>query len=237
MLHNTQNGAKNPLPSLDFCDVTNNEPWKALRQHPTGKTIMSDDERINRVIIDRDSLPEMFPTERHEPEFWEHLGRTIASFGFLEVVLRKAIFAFTATTRYSTDEIDAAYKAWLPKLERALTDQLVNLAETYSKATQDNPETTTYNVSELVDDIKAAAVYRNVLCHGSWRPPNAKGASIPLFVNRKKDVFETSIDVAFLREIQAHVAELSCDVIDTVTDMGWQFPGGAGPGKCIYRPD
>lgn len=188
---------------------------------------------MNRSIIDRENLPDMFPTHRHEPEFWEQLGRAIASFGFLEEVLGKAIFAFTATRRYAENEIDAAYEAWLPTLERALTDQLVNLAEAYGKATRDNPDTTTENVSDLVEDIKSAAILRNVLCHGSWRAPNANGAAIPLFINRQKEVFETPIDVAYLRQIQAHVAYLSCCVVDTVTHMGWKFPGGAGPGRRI----
>ncbi|WP_417713088.1 hypothetical protein [Pseudophaeobacter arcticus] len=116
-----------------------------------------------------------------------------------------------------------------------MTDPLINLAESFGKATRDNPATTIGNVSELVEDIKTAAVYRNVLCHSSWRPPDAKGASIPLFVSRKKEVFKTPIDVAFLRQIQTHVAELSCSVVDTVTHMGWQFPGGAGPGKRMWR--
>lgn len=198
---------------------------------------MSAAETVNRTIIDRDSLPEMFPTHRHDPEFWEHLGRTIASFGFLEEVLGKAIFAFTATRRYSPDQIDAAYEAWRPKLERALTDQLVNLAKSYETATRENPDTTTKNVSDLVEQIKKAAVIRNVLCHGSWRTPNSSGASIPLFVNRNNELFETSIDVEYLRQVQAHVAELSCSVVDTVTHMGWQFPGGAGPGMRIRRGD
>lgn len=179
----------------------------------------------------------MFPTHRHDPEFWEHLGRATASFGFLEEVLGKAIFAFTATRRISRDQIDAAYEAWLPKLERALTDDLVKLAEAYGKATRENPETTTENVSDLVEDIKAAAVIRNVLCHGSWRSPDNSGVSIPLFVNRKREIFETPIDVAYLRQVQAHVAELSCSVIDTVTHMGWQFPGSAGPGRRIWQSD
>ena len=39
--------------------------------------------------------------------FWETLGRTIATFGFLEEVLGKAIFAFAATTRHQESEIDA----------------------------------------------------------------------------------------------------------------------------------
>ncbi|WP_230383104.1 hypothetical protein [Paracoccus shanxieyensis] len=67
------------------------------------------------VIIDRSKLPEGFPTHRHAAEFWEQLGRVIASFGFLEEVLGKAIFAFTATRRYSSAEIHAEYEAWLKK--------------------------------------------------------------------------------------------------------------------------
>jgi hypothetical protein len=130
---------------------------------------MNDEDQISRAITDRARLPKMFPTHRHDPKFWEQLGRTIATFGFLEEVLGKAIFAFTATQRYDDDEIDAAFKAWLPKLERALTDQLVNLAESYEKAVRDNSDATITNISDLVKDIKAAATIRNVLCHGSWR--------------------------------------------------------------------
>jgi hypothetical protein len=184
---------------------------------------------VNRSIIDRDKLPPLFPTHQHSPQFWEQLGRTIATYGFLEEVLGKAIFAFTATRKYSLDEIDAAYQAWLPQLERALIDQLWNLAESFGVATRDNPATTTENVDELVEDIRKATVIRNVLCHGSWQTPNASGASIPLFVNRQKQVFNTAIDIAYLEQVQAHVAELACSVIDTVTHMGLQFPGGAGP--------
>jgi hypothetical protein len=195
---------------------------------------MNDDE-VNRSIIDRDKLPPSFPTHAHSPQFWEQLGRTIATFGFLEEVLGKAIFAFTGTRNYSPDEIDAAYQAWLPQLERAFTDQLWNLAESYGKAARDNPATTTENVDELVEDIKKETVIRNVLCHGSWRTPNANGASLPLFVNRQKQVFATALDTAYLEQVQAHVAELACSVIDTVTHMGWQFPGGVGLGKPIME--
>ena len=81
---------------------------------------------VKRSIINQVKLPEMFPTHRHSPQFWEQLGRTIATYGFLQEVLGKAIFAFTATRNYPETEIDAAYQAWLPQLERALTDQLWN---------------------------------------------------------------------------------------------------------------
>jgi hypothetical protein len=193
---------------------------------------MNEDE-MNRSIINRDNLPPLFPTHWHLPQFWEQLGRTVGTYGFLEEVLGKAIFAFTATRNYTAEEIGAAYQAWLPQLDRALTDQLWNLAESYGKAARDNRATTTENIAELVEDIKKATVIRNVLCHGSWRTPDANGASVPLFINRQKQKFDTAIDLAYLKQVQAHVAELACSVIDTVTHMGWQFPGGAGPGKPI----
>lgn len=192
-------------------------------------------DEVNRSIVDRNRLPPLFPTHRHSAQFWEHLGRTIATYGFLEEVLGKAIFAFTATRNYSEDEIEVAYQAWIPQLERALTDQLWNLAESYGKAVRDNAAQTIENVDALVEDIKRATVIRNVLCHGSWRTPNTNGASVPLFVNRQKQVFDSAIDIAYLQQVQAHVVELICSVIDTVTHMGWQFPGGAGLGKPIME--
>lgn len=194
---------------------------------------MRSEEGLNRAITDRANLPHMFPTHRHAPEFWEHLGRAIASFGFLEDVLGKAIFAFTGTRKYPIDEVDAAYEAWLPTLERALTDQLWNLIEVYGKAVRVHPESKTENIGDLVEALKAAAGWRNIICHACWRTPDENGASIPFFVNKQKKRCSTPVDVEFLMKIQTEAAALACDVIDTVTHMGWQFPGGAGPGKPI----
>lgn len=177
----------------------------------------------------------MYPTHRHTAEFWEYLGRTIATFGFLEEILGKAIFALTGTRRYnSAEEVNAAYEAWLPKLKKALTDQLWNLACSFGKAVHDNPDSTLNNVDELVESIKGATKIRNILCHGSWGVPDEDGKSLPLFVNRELEILETTIDVDYLRQLQADVAGLACSVINTVTHMGWQFPGSAGPGKEIW---
>lgn len=195
---------------------------------------MSKEEGKIPSIIDRENLPDQYPTHMQLPEFWEQLGRTIATFGFLEEVLGKAIFAFTATREYPPEEVEEAYKAWLPKLEKALTDQLWNLAESYGKAVKEHHGSTIQNVDDLIDNIKKAREYRNVLCHGSWRTPDENGKSIPFFINKQNEKFETPIDTAFLSRIQAHVLELSCSVIDSVTHMGWEFPGGAGLGKTIW---
>jgi hypothetical protein len=177
----------------------------------------------------------MFPTHKHEPKFWESLGRAVATFGFLEEILAKAIFAFTATKPYSEEEIQKAYENWLSKLQNALSDQLWNLIESYGKAVREHPDATIENLDELLGQLKKAAKIRNVICHGSWRSPNPDGASVPFFVNRQQECFETAIDIPYLLQLQKHVLELICAVINTVTHMGLQFPGSQGPGAVIWE--
>lgn len=186
-------------------------------------------------FVDIGSLPILFPTHIHDPRFWEALGRVVATFGFLEQTLCKAIFSFTATKPYSEEEMIRAYDEWLPKLQRALTDQLWNLIESYGKAVREHPKAASEDLDDLLNKMKAAAKIRNVICHGSWRIPNQDGASTPFFVNRQYERFDSAIDVNYLLQLQRHVAELVCDVVSSVTLMGWQFPGSGGPGEVIWE--
>lgn len=185
-------------------------------------------------VVNRSALPEKYPTHRHEPAFWESLGRAVATFGFLEDALCKAIFAFTATTHYSEEEIGSAYEAWLPMLERALADPLGNLIDVYGKAVRNNGSSTIENFNDLLEDLRNASKIRNVICHGSWGPPDSRGATVPFFVNKQKEVFETPIDASSLDQVQRSAASLACAVVDTVTHRGWQFPGSSGPGEVIW---
>lgn len=193
------------------------------------------EDEVKRHGIDRSGLPDLFPTHAHPPKFWEALGRTIATFGFLEEVLGKAIFAFTGTRRFaSRAEAEEAFRSWLPTLERALHDALGGLIDTYGKAVRDHSGATIENLEELLTDLRAASAIRNVLCHGSWRKPDAHGRSVPLFVTRKLQVFDTGVDVAFLDRTRRDAVGLATSVIETVTHMGWQFPGSSGPGNPIW---
>ena len=197
---------------------------------------MTDDPQPKRYFVDHKKLPMGYPTHKHSAEFWEALGRTIATFGFLEEILGKAIFSFTAARQIPEDELDAQIEKWLPTLERALSDPLGGLIDSYGKAVCAKNSATIPNLDELLENLRAASIFRNVLCHGSWRAHDDQGRSIPLFVNRKKEVFQDAIDVSYLQQVQQHVAELVCAVINTVTQMGWQFPGSGGPGNPIPQP-
>jgi hypothetical protein len=194
------------------------------------------DINVNRSVVDLSGLPPKYPTHMHDSSFWESLGRAVATFGFLEEVLGKAIFAFTATRPYEESEVEQAYAEWLPTLERALFDPLGNLINAYGKAVNNHPGATITHLNDLLDALRKASAMRNILCHGSWRPPDSSGASVPLFVNPQKMVVDSSLDVRLLDQVQRHTAQLACRVISTVTQMGWQFPGGAGPGKPIWTP-
>lgn len=186
-----------------------------------------------RHLIDLGELPNQFPTNFHEPEFWEALGRAVATFGFLEETLAKAIFAFTATRTYREEEIEKALDEWLSKLRRALSDQLGNLIRSFEKEVRAHPDAAIENLDDLLRALREASKIRNVICHGSWPPPNSQGASVPFFINQHQERFEIPIDISFLKQLQLHVSELICSVIDTVIFMGWQLPGSSGPGKPI----
>lgn len=185
--------------------------------------------------VDPAGLDPNFPTHMHEAAFWEELGRVVATFGFLEETLAKAIFAFTATTEYDEEAVAAALEKWQPTLERALTDALGGQISAYENAVKAHGGLQMVNFDELIEDLKAATSVRNALCHGSWRAPNASGASVPFFVDRKLRRFDTAVDLEFLRRVRRHVVELAFTVIGTVTSMGWQFPGSDGPGEPIWQ--
>lgn len=188
-------------------------------------------EKPLRYRIDQDGLPDKFPTAMHEAAFWESLGRAVATFSFLEEVLGKVIFVFTATRPYEEEQIEQAYANWLPTLERALSDPLGNLIDTYGRVVKDNPNSTINNLDKLLIDLRKASQMRNILCHGSWKAPDSNGASIPFFVNRQGQIVDTAMDRKFIDQVQQHTVNLICAVMNTVTDMGWQFPGSCGPGK------
>lgn len=196
---------------------------------------MTEASEPKRFVVNTRLLPLNFPTHKHPEEFWEMLGRVVATFGFLEEVLGKAIFVFTGTQPIKEEEFEAEFQRWLPVLKSALSDPLGNLIDYYGKAVKANNKATIVNLDDLLADLRRAADIRNVICHGSWRLPDEQGRSIPLFVNRKGEIFQTPIDTAYLQQVQRHVTELACAVIDTVTHMGYQFPGSSGPGTPLWR--
>lgn len=176
----------------------------------------------------------IWPTHRHKAEFWEALGRAIGSFGFLEETLARAIYAISGTKVISNKEkIDEEFQTWIKHLVRALSDPLAGLIDKYEEALKNNSDFSVSNSDELIKNLHSLKVWRNILCHASWREPNSKGESIPLFVNRKGDNVTSPVDTDVLEKVMRNTAELTCLVMNSVTSNGYQFPGSNSPGDSI----
>lgn len=180
----------------------------------------------NGHVVNFDGLPEGYPTHLHQADFWEWLGRVVGTFGFLENTLARAIFAFSGTREYTEEEIQSAFAAWAPKLEKSLSNTLHRLIRAYELEVLAHQHTKPENFDALIRDLKEAAELRNVLCHGSWSVPNAAGASVPFYMRSKdKMIFDSPVNVAYLKQTQKGTMELAAAVINTVTVIGYRFPG------------
>lgn len=195
---------------------------------------MNEAEAPKGHIIDRDKLHVDFPTQCHESGFWEELGRTVAAFGCIEEMLGKAIFALTGAKEFDPEGDPEAFNEWIKTLEKALTDQLGGLIISYEKALAENQRTKGNDYSTQLAELRQAKDIRNALCHGSWDKPDKQGRSVPKFVNRKLMIFETPVDVKFLRKTRSALRHLICDVLDSVTSVGYQFPGSGSPGEQLW---
>jgi hypothetical protein len=195
---------------------------------------MAESAEAKQSIVKVGDLPANYPTNLHSMEFWEALGRAVATFGFLEEVLAKAIFAFSGMREVPEEQAAAELEKWQAQLEKALKDSLGGLIGSYAQAVKAHGGATIANLDELIEDLRKASIIRNVICHGSWRSPDDQSRSLPFFIDRKLRVFDSQVDVAFLRQVQQHATELACAVISSVTHMGWQFPGSPSPGKPLW---
>ena len=198
-------------------------------------SILPSHERPGHVLI-REKLPEGFPSHSLDPEFLERLGRTIAAFGFLEEMLGKAIFALTATRTYPEEEIQKKLDYWLPTLLNALSDSLQNLIEKYLKELKNHPDNQIENIPEFEEGLKALPPIRNAFCHGSWRPMNEEGFTKPYYCTKNGDLWDEPVDAAYLKRVEGAATSLAIDVINSVTVMGWSFPGSGKAGRPIVSP-
>ncbi len=175
-------------------------------------------------------LPDGFPTHQHSGAFWEALGRTVATFGYLEETLAKAIFAFSSEQHFPDVEVGNRFEVWLPQFMKDVTETLPTLIDRYQVAVRQNQRVDFFGFDVAIDQMRGVVQLRNALCHASWKAPDAEGRSFPFFISRNGKMLDRSIDVAFLEQTQRATADMARVVIETVVHMGWQFPGIKSPG-------
>lgn len=81
------------------------EKWKELLHSYTCIDFKTMEEiKSSSHYVDIANLPGRYPTHCHQPQFWEEFGRTVASYGFLENAIGKAIFASSGQASCSEEE-------------------------------------------------------------------------------------------------------------------------------------
>ena len=51
-------------------------------------------------VVDKDAVPDNWPVHTVGSDFWRELGRTVGTFGCLEMVLAQVYYALTASHKY-----------------------------------------------------------------------------------------------------------------------------------------
>ena len=174
------------------------------------------------LVVDRECLPEDWPTNRGTPAFWEELGRTVAAFTHLEDMLARAYFGMTGSRQYANfEDAKAAFPKWEGALKASLTDSLGPLTSKLGKAFRDDDRVPDHFSGDIIARLDALRVWRNALCHGAWQGFAADG-STSLRHFRNGDDGPELLD-----------NRLTIDVVDIVSAAGVRFPGTELPGADL----
>lgn len=130
------------------------------------------------LVVDRACLPANWPTHRASSEFWEELGRAVATFSHLEDMLARAYFGLTGSREYDDmDQAEAAFPQWEKDLKASLTDSLYSLISKLRKAFNDDDRVSDDFARGILDRLDELRVWRNALCHGAWQDFDRDGSA------------------------------------------------------------
>ena len=193
-------------------------------------------------IVDKDAMPDKWPTHRGSSDFWCELGRTVGTFGWLEMVLAQVYYALTASRDYNecgrTEEsVRRDVEQWGAGLARSLTEALNRLKRRLEETMLDDDRVSADFAQAVVCRLERLIELRNALCHGHWPEFNeANGAGRLRYFARKNRQY-VEIDEWFTREdiarIRCDAADVTMDLISLVTSLGVQFPGSNSPGRPL----
>ncbi len=107
------------------------------------------------------------------------IGHAVSSFGFLEEALKRAIFSLTRMG-LGQDASEAELENWLRRMEDISDDSLGTLIDSFGAAMR---QTGTEGREQLLAEMTAIRISRNLLCHASWRPGDRPGHWHPTFIN------------------------------------------------------
>ena len=186
------------------------------------------------LVVDRERLPEDWPTNRGTPAFWEELGRTVAAFTHLEDMLARAYFGLTSSRQYADiEEATAAFSQWEKALKELLTDSLYSLTSKLRQAFRDDARVPDDFADNTIARLDALRVWRNALCHGAWQGFASNGSTSLRHFRSGDDgpkQLEDRLTLATISSIRAETVSLTLDLVDILSSARVRYPGTTLPG-------
>lgn len=160
------------------------------------------------------------PPETHyrlPRDFAGALGHAVAGFGWLEEVMKRAIYALDRA-RLADDLSDAELQRWLRKMGDIADDSMGTLVEQFDAALRRHPGVAGRDA--LNDRLLAIKLMRNLLCHASWRPTDRAGRWHPAFVNTRGEVFPDDMGIEDLDRIAEDTRVIGHEIIAIMRGTG-----------------
>ncbi|QFQ88160.1 hypothetical protein F8A10_11610 [Paracoccus kondratievae] len=162
------------------------------------------------------------PPETHytlPSDFSAALGQCVASFGWLEEIIKRTIYALDRA-RLADDLTEEELQTWLSRMSNLADDSMGTLIEQLDAAMRRHPGLRDRN--RITDHLGEIRLHRNLLCHASWRPTEERGRWHPAFVNTKGDVQRDPLSVDDLNRIRENTVEIGARVLRVMRATGVQ---------------
>ena len=160
------------------------------------------------------------PPETHydlPADFAAALGQCVASFGWLEEILKRAIFALDRA-RLADDLTPQELQVWLAKMGDLADDSMGTLIDRLDSAMRRHAGL--HDRDAITDHLHDIKRHRNHLCHASWRPTDDPALWHPAFVNTQGVPFEHPLAIGDLRRILHDTVQIGQRVIGVMRVTG-----------------
>lgn len=152
-------------------------------------------------------------------DFAAALGQAVASFGWLEEIIKRTIYALDRA-RLADDLTHKELQTWLTHMDNIADDSMGTLIEQLDAAMRRHPGLRErIRITDRLSEIKQR---RNLFCHASWRPAEEKGRWHPAFVNTKGEVFDQSFSAEDLEASRLATIDIGRRVLRVMRATGVQ---------------
>lgn len=156
------------------------------------------------------------------------LGQCVANFGWLEEIIKRAIYALDRA-RLADDLTQTELATWLDHIGQIADDSLGTLIDQLGAAIRRHPGLRDRDA--IIDRLADLRHYRNLLCHASWRPTERPGHWHPAFVAARGEINEGPMSVTDLDRVRQETVDLGAMVLQVMraTGVTGRWAGDDGP--------